>query len=212
MWTAGVDFCSRPAIQTFSKDGGHAGNYRTIKGKASTSFYSPPAASFHQQRVDPTCNCGISCTMSERCATPSAGMTDVYDVIPLLVMRRISFAETIWEFFHAPSHSSPNPPLSHHHLSSLSWASTSRGDRRKPPVTASRQPHELLGTAIRPHSPEDNAGKETNGKRLRCINKNQEKNVRCPETRQGGKNTMGRVCSEFFFSLFSIIVTFVLKF
>lgn len=111
MWAAGVDFCSRPAIQTFSKDGGHAGNYRTIKGKASTSFYSPPpAASFHQQRVDPTCNCGISCTMSERCATPSAGMTDVYDVIPLLVMRRISFAETIWEFFHAPSRLLPQPP------------------------------------------------------------------------------------------------------
>lgn len=175
----------------------------TIEQKTSFTRFLPlpPAASFHQRRVDPTRNCGISCTMSERCAAASAGLTDVHDVIPLLVMRRISFAETIWEFFHLPP-PLPLRPTPRSLTATTSFpecqASTSRGDRRKPPVTASRQPHGLVGTAIHPRSPEDNAGKETNGRRPRCINKSQEKSVRRPETRQGGGNNVGRVCSKGF--------------
>lgn len=117
--------------QILSKDGGHAGNYRR---QSFCKLLFPPAASFHQQRVDPTCNCGISRTMSERCATPSAGMTDVYDVIPLLVMRRISFCGNNLGVLPRPlpllpqPPALPPPPL----ISVLGSASLSAG--RLPPV------------------------------------------------------------------------------
>lgn len=73
-------------------------------------------------------------------------------------------------------------PIScHHHLSSPSGAQLPGAPGlylpwrpAEPPVIAFR-PHELLGTAIHPRSPEDNARKEMNGRRPRRIN-NKKKN------------------------------------
>lgn len=158
-------------------------------------------------------------------------MTDVYDVIPLPVRRRISSAETIWEFFRLPL--SPLPPPRPPRPSPLPYPppphpclGLSFPERRAsiPPVAtggshqspASRQPHELLGRPSVPAHPRTTQGGKQMGGGYGASIKSREKNVRRPETRRGGKNTSGRVCSQdfylFIYFLFSIIVTFVLKF
>lgn len=63
--------------------------------------------------------------MSEHSDTPCAGMTEVCAVIPVLVMRRVSLAATVWDLFHLL----PQPPSL---ISVLSSASQSAG--RLPPV------------------------------------------------------------------------------
>lgn len=195
-------------------------NYRTENFFDRLSF--PSAAPLHR-RVGPTCNCGISCTMSERCAAASAGMTDVYDVIPLLVMRRISSAETIWEFFRLPL--SPLPPLRtspNHHLliSVLGSASLSAG--RLPPVAtdgshqspASRQPHELLGRRSVPAHPRTTQGRKQMeggyGASIKTRKKMCDVLRRGEEVKTPWAAFVRRICIYFF--LFSIIITFVLKF
>lgn len=118
----------------------------------------------------------------------------MYDVIPTLVMSRVSFAAPVWELFHLL----PPPPS----LISV-WSSASPSAGRLPPV-ATDGSHQ----SPRPDSPMNYWGRRSVPVHPRTVQGRKQmegghaasiktkKNGRRPETRRGGENTVGHIRSE----------------